>query len=161
MMNDYEKIRLRRIYEEMSEDLLISALLCGHEEYEEEVYDLILEICRNRGLEDEFNQEKAKQIEESEKSSTGDELVEEEDFVPQDDNEEEEGKLKTVATYVNEADAYLALGFLEQNGMAAKIFGNDVRTKLYISSRAGIRLMVREEDFPRAVELLKSIQNRE
>lgn len=63
-------------------------------------------------------------------------------------------------TYYNEADAYIAKGVLETNGIACFIVG-DTLSSVYPSqlSFAGLRLMVRRVDFMMARQLLKTNRN--
>lgn len=68
---------------------------------------------------------------------------------------DETGGLKTIATYLNEADVYLALSILEANNIKAAIFRDDCGgMRPYMSFGTGIKLVVHEKDVSLAVKLL-------
>lgn len=55
-MKESERTRLIKSYEEMLEEELINLALVPKDDYQEGVYDVILEICKKRGLENKINQ---------------------------------------------------------------------------------------------------------
>jgi len=65
--------------------------------------------------------------------------------------------LKEIKSYLNYAEANIAKGFLEANGIDAELFDeNIVQTVPIFAANGGIRLMVREEDAENAIELLST-----
>lgn len=62
-----------------------------------------------------------------------------------------------IKSYLNYAEANLAKGMLEANGIDAELFDeNIVQTVPLFAAQRGIRLMVREEDVEDAKELLSA-----
>lgn len=70
--------------------------------------------------------------------------------------------MKTVATYLTEADANIALGLLKTNGINANIVADDgggMGPSLPFLT-GGYRVVVAEEDAERATEFIKAIDNK-
>jgi len=57
-MDELEKKSILEHYNKFSDEALMEAALSPREDYQEGVYDLILEICKNRGLEEKINRVK-------------------------------------------------------------------------------------------------------
>ena len=70
--------------------------------------------------------------------------------------------MKTVATYLNEANANIAAGFLKAKGISADVVADDgggMRPSL-IFFTGGYRVVVNEKDAERATEIIKSVDNK-
>lgn len=65
-------------------------------------------------------------------------------------------ELATVNTYASDIEANIALGVLRTNGIECVLTGETVNTVMAIYNIGvdGIRLMVRQEDFEKAREIL-------
>ncbi len=59
-MNELNQNNLIEFYEKLDEDKLIQALLMNPEDYEDQVYNIILNACKNRGLEQKLLEEKTR-----------------------------------------------------------------------------------------------------
>ena len=67
-------------------------------------------------------------------------------------------ELATVSTYRNAGEAYLARGFLEQEGIVTFIFDENMGS-IYPSGTVGwVKLKVRAEDLERARALLNDLE---
>ncbi|MFC1667093.1 putative signal transducing protein [Candidatus Omnitrophota bacterium] len=70
--------------------------------------------------------------------------------------------MRTIATYLTEVDANIALGFLKVEGISADVVADDgggMRPSLVFFT-GGYRVVVDEKDAERATELIKAIDNK-
>jgi len=79
-----------------------------------------------------------------------------EEEVRMQDEDKPGGNLKTVQTYMSEAEASVALSFLVSNGINGILLGDNHGMRAYGSCIRYNKLMVDEKDVDRAKELLDS-----
>ena len=70
--------------------------------------------------------------------------------------------MRTIATYLSEADANIVLGLLKAEGISADVVSDDgggMRPALVFFT-GGYRVVADEKDAERAIEIIKAIDNK-
>lgn len=158
-MDESKKIELIKLYEEMPEEKFINLASLPKEDYQEGVYELILEISEKRKLIQKIEAKKkeleeirnAKEELENQKKQT--DSLDLSDYILEQINNP-----KIVATYLCEPDAFVALGILKENGISSQIFSDNCGgMRPYMSFGTGINVIVDERDYSKALDLLENM----
>lgn len=67
-------------------------------------------------------------------------------------------KLVTLGKYLDYNEASIIKGLLESNGIEAHLFDESLATYLPTMTVGGIRLVVKESDLTKALEIIKNIE---
>ncbi|WP_419662064.1 uncharacterized protein Dvar_25020 [Desulfosarcina variabilis str. Montpellier] len=74
IINEMEIKKIQQIFDNYSDEALVEEALSPRENYQEGVYDLIAEICKERGLENKINRVKSEIIEKNGQSEEKDRI---------------------------------------------------------------------------------------
>ena len=149
-MDEQEKSKLKKTYEEMAEGQLIEVILEDEKEYKKqpyEAYELLLEEAKKRGIEDKIMKSEEKKegckLKKSKKNKEIEKL--------------KDSKLVAVKAFPYRHGAEFAKGILAETGIESIITTNDCcsyRRHLRIMG-LGAELLVRDEDVEKAREALR------
>jgi len=146
-MDEQERLRLKKTYEELPEEKLIEVILEDEEVYKKEPYEeyeLLLAEAKRRGIE--------KKIEERKKFSQNEECLRHKDM-----------NLVVIRRFPYRNEAEYAKNILESNGIEAVIVADDCgffRPHLTFTGR-GVELSVKKEDVQKAQEALRVLGDSE
>jgi len=145
-MEEKERIRLNKLYEQYSDDALIDMALEDESAYQEGVYELILEEVKKRGLEKRIDEIKKDKIEKESRPS------------------EDVGDLVTVYAGT-QLEVQLLKNLLEAEGIAAFLKDEIIGTILPPYASAGgagaIKVTIPERDLMRAQPIIHEFLKKE
>ncbi|MBU1043171.1 MAG: DUF2007 domain-containing protein [Candidatus Omnitrophica bacterium] len=129
-------------YDNYNDEALLEALLLPEDDYQEGVYEILINLCKQRGLES-----KLAELRESK-----------EETVPQ--AEETAQELVTVGKFLNVIDAHIAKTRLESEGIECYIQDENLVTLnwLYSNAIGGVRLQVNSADSSNARQILSDFK---